>query len=228
MFCEVHIPDHSPDHRGFSYFVPDFLRSSVRLGCVVEVPLKDELVTAVVTALPVPEPERGEAKSVASVVLAEPVLSECQIAAAYELARRHFTHFHATVSFFLPNVVLRRHVKRGRGFPIPSSEGASVGRDRKNGVSTPTLLYDRTGLGAEGVFGAHVPAEPGTVLVFPSEAAAERFLEATAFPKESFLVFREGMPEARDFDFRMRVARRGADWTDSEKSASPNEIPFLI
>lgn len=145
MFCEVHVPDHSPDHRGFSYLVPDFLADSVRPGCVVEVPFKDELVPAVVTETNVPPPEKGEPKAVASAILSQPVLAPYQIRAAYALAERYCTHFHATVSFFLPNALLKRHLKKGTGYP--ADHGA-----RESDPREPSVLYDRLGLGAEGVF----------------------------------------------------------------------------
>ena len=116
MFVEVHIPDHSPDHRGFSYFAPEFLRSQIVRGCVVEVPFKDELVPAVVTLVGIPPSERGEIKAVAGILLNERVLSEYQIDAAYALAEKYFIFFHVAVSFFLPAAVLKRHLKTLKGY----------------------------------------------------------------------------------------------------------------
>jgi primosomal protein N' len=210
MFVEVHIPDHSPDHRGFSYFVPEFLRSQIVRGCVVEVPLKDELVPAVVTLLGVNAPERGEAKAVAGILLHERVLAEYQIDAAYALAEKYFVFFHAVVSFFLPPAVLRRHLKTLKGYSsLPLSEPTI-----KENPRTPTVVYDRNGLGPEGIFGTRFPLDPGTALILPSDAAVRRFLEKTDFSQDDFFVHRSDMPEAFDFKFRLAAALR--------------EKPFLV
>lgn len=130
---------------------------------------------------------------------------------------------------------------RPRGFSgdrgsVPESDGITKGqpedpahfRDAASVVSAseideaepatsptkPTLYYDREGLGAAKLFGTRYPAEPGTVLVLPSDAAVEAFVRETALDPESFLVHEDSLTEARDFRLRLSVAAR--------------ERPFLV
>jgi hypothetical protein len=167
---------------------------------------------------------------VASVLLEDAVLSECQIDAAYALAQKYFVFFHVAASFFLPAAVLRRHVKLERGYSvlpsdvpfsdppgIPSASGSEKRQSdsvREIPAVKPRLVYDRDGLGAERLFGTHFPATPGTAIILPSDAAVDRFLSKTSVAKDDFLVFRDAMPEAADFKFRL--------------AAASQEKPFLV
>lgn len=200
MFLEAVLPDHSLDSRGFTYFVPEHLRDSVRRGCVVEVPFGEELVSAVVTETDAPPPDRAEAKAVVSVLVPDSIVHPYQIEAAYALSKRYFVFLHTALSFFVPVPVLRRFVKAGKGYAI--NEGTS-----DFPASRPTLLYDREGRGAAKVFGSSgLPAEPGTVLILPSDAAVAAFLRDTEIPEDSFLVHLDSLTEAKDFRLRLAVA----------------------
>jgi primosomal protein N' len=177
MFLEAVVPDHSLDSKGFTYFVPDHLRGLVRRGCVVEVPFGDELVPAVVTESDAPPPDRTEAKSVVSILVADPVVHEYQIEAAYAISRRYFVFLHTALSFFLPTPVFRRFLKTGKGYctweggnsGVPSLAGPrtgsavanpgkqSAGRETEDKVNSPEA-------GREGplgdVCGSRTPSRP--------------------------------------------------------------------
>ncbi len=202
MFLEAVLQDHSLDSKGFTYFVPEHLRSDVCRGCVVEVPFGESLDFAVVTEIDSPPPERGEAKSIVSVAVAGPVLHSYQIEAAYDLCRRYFVFFHTAVSFFLPTPVFRRFIKRGKGYDVVE-EGKSDFLS-----SRPVVFYDRDGIGAAKIFGKTIPAEPGTALILPSDAAVEAFLKSTALNPDDFLVHSDSLAEAADFRLRLSVAVR--------------------
>lgn len=122
MFLEAVVADHSLDSKGFTYFVPEHLRGLVRRGCVVEVPFGDELVPAVVTESDAPPPDRTEAKSVVSILVADPVVHPYQIEAAYAIAKRYFIFLHTALSFFLPTPVFRRFLKTGKGYAELNSD----------------------------------------------------------------------------------------------------------
>lgn len=208
MFLEAVVPDHSLDLSGFTYYVPEHLRDTVRRGCVVEVPFGGALEAAVVTAVGTLPSERAEAKSVASVAVASPVVHPYQIDVATAIARRYFVAFHTALSLFLPTPVLRRFLKTGTGYPEPPDAPLSGPGLR------PTLAYDRDAKGIGRLFGSAVPAEPGTVLILPSDAAVARFLRETALPAGDFLVHSDFLTEAKDF--RLRI------------SAASRERPFLV
>lgn len=144
MFLEAVVSDHSLDSKGFTYFVPEHLRASVRRGCVVEVPFGEELVPAVVTEIDAPPPDRAEAKAVAGILVREPVVHAYQIDAAYALSKRYFVFLHTALSFFISTPVLRRFVKTGSGYPEPPEREAFV--PPETGARKPTLIYDREGV----------------------------------------------------------------------------------
>ncbi len=132
MFLEAVVADHSLDSKGFTYFVPEHLRGLVCRGCVVEVPFGDELVPAVVTESDAPPPDRTEAKSVVSILVADPIVHPYQIEAAYAVAKRYFIFLHTALSFFLPTPVFRRFLKTGKGYSELDSDFrpmASAGRE---------------------------------------------------------------------------------------------------
>lgn len=132
MFLEAVVADHSLDSKGFTYFVPEHLRGLVRRGCVVEVPFGDELVPAVVTECDAPPPDRGDAKAIVGILVAEPVVHPYQIDAANALAKRYFIYLHTALSFFLPTPVFRRFLKTGKGYAGADSDfrpKTSAGRE---------------------------------------------------------------------------------------------------
>lgn len=221
MFLEAVVADHSLDSKGFTYFVPESLRESVFRGCVVEVPFGESLEPAVVTEIDAPPPERAEAKSIVSVVIPEPVVAPYQIGAAYDLCEKYFISFHTALSFFLPTPVFRRFLKTGKGYGLAEGRdsddpvrGPAEGGTSESLPSRPVLFYDRDGIGAAKIFGNAIPAEPGTVLILPSDSAVDAFLRETALPADSFLVHADSLTEAKDFRLRLSVAAR--------------ERPFLV
>lgn len=146
MFLEAVVADHSLDSKGFTYFVPEHLRGLVRRGCVVEVPFGDELVPAVVTECDAPPPDRGDAKAIVGILVAEPVAHPYQIDAANALAKRYFIYLHTALSFFLPTPVFRRFLKIGKGYAEPNSDvSSSAGPRVERIVGTAATL---TQLGA--------------------------------------------------------------------------------
>lgn len=221
MFLEAVVADHSLDSKGFTYFVPESLRESVFRGCVVEVPFGESLEPAVVTEIDAPPPERAEAKSIVSVIVSEPVVAPYQIGAAYDLCEKYFISFHTALSFFLPTPVFRRFLKTGKGYGLAEGRdsddpvrGPAEGGTSESLPSRPVLFYDRDGIGAAKIFGNAIPAEPGTVLILPSDSAVDAFLRETALPADSFLVHADSLTEAKDFRLRLSVAAR--------------ERPFLV
>lgn len=103
---------------------------------------------------------------------------------------------------------------------LPGSATADPVREPAKGgtsellPSRPVLFYDRDGIGAAKIFGNAIPAEPGTVLILPSDSAVDAFLRETALPADSFLVHADSLTEAKDFRLRLSVAAR--------------ERPFLV
>lgn len=107
MFIEVIPLDASIDSSGLTYFAPDRAQRDFGVGSIVEIPLRNALVFAVVARMDTEAPDTENIRSIASVICAMPILAPYEVETTLAIARRNFVHSHVALSLFLPHALLR-------------------------------------------------------------------------------------------------------------------------
>lgn len=107
--------DSSQDAQGYTYRVPVELVPELRLGQLVNIPLRDAEVQGFVAHLADVEVENGapELKAVISIAEPEPIFHPGQIRAMLHYAEKHAIHIHKVVSLFFPAPIRNRIAKYG-------------------------------------------------------------------------------------------------------------------
>jgi primosomal protein N' len=101
MIIEVLPLDWSLEDRGFHYSVPESLRSKIKRGVIVEIPLRKDVVPGIVIGFDNPEVSAFEIRPIESLVSSAPILAPYQIDLILFLASRYYIPAHQVLHLFL-------------------------------------------------------------------------------------------------------------------------------
>lgn len=116
MYCIVSPFSKTFDDIWLTYFVPEFLRSDLKVWQIVEIPLKNSVEDAIVLSILNQNEvniERSKIKSIINIKFLEPLLKDYQIELAKYLAEFYFAHIHDGVNLFLPKTI-RTKIKNNK------------------------------------------------------------------------------------------------------------------
>ncbi|HRI35696.1 MAG TPA: hypothetical protein PK765_01100 [bacterium] len=169
MFAEV-IPLHSSaSDRGFTYRVPENLRSRVRTGSLVSVPWRDRHDEGIVSVCQNTIPDDGgllEIREISELLNETPVLSAAEIDTAHAISARRYIPIHRSIGLFLPSPIIARARKTGWDLPEP--------RSRQPSDIVGQLSFCRDSNAFERTIAAAIA--PSTMLLFPDDQSLRYWL----------------------------------------------------
>jgi primosomal protein N' len=206
--------DASQDSQGYTYLVPEHLASEIRIGQLVQVPLREHEVQGIVAGLSrIPgDADVSELKEVDAILQAMPLFQPEQVATMLRYAEKHAIHIHKVVALFLPAPIRNRILKYGLepvGMVLPESEPSESPlpeprspqdseRDTDavpNGRTNPPELCFF--LDSERLVEAarKLLETPGVAIIVPSDIFTQKILAGFAGKPESVGIFDSGMTE---------------------------------
>ena len=105
MHIEVIPIGHMVGQGGLDYFVPATMADAARVGSIVEIPLRDAVVSGIVGRVGI-VPATEDVRSIVGVSCPTPVLDAGTMAAIYAVAHRSYIHVHRVLGLFLPMPVI--------------------------------------------------------------------------------------------------------------------------
>ena len=104
---------HSLSTKPIGYLALENQEKNMRVGSMVEVPLKNGQEYAIVAGTDEKYDENINYKSIHRIISAHPVLAPYQVAVIGEIAKKYMIPIHRVLGFFLPKNILNRLEKKG-------------------------------------------------------------------------------------------------------------------
>lgn len=116
MYCIVSPFLKTFDDVWLTYFVPDFLRSDIKIGQIIDIPIKTSIENAIVLDIIKEEDitiNKDKIKSIVDIVIKEPLLQNYHIKLIQHIAKDYFSSIHNSVNLFLPKNI-REKIKKNK------------------------------------------------------------------------------------------------------------------
>ncbi len=107
MLAEIIPLDISIDNEWFTYSIPDEILPYLKIGSLVEIPLKYRSSYGIVAKLDVENVRNFEIRDILNITCSTPLLSPYQIATIYDLSSKYFINIHKVLSLFLPKFIVK-------------------------------------------------------------------------------------------------------------------------
>lgn len=199
--------DASQDAQGYTYSVPENLVADVRVGQLVQIPLREHTVFGIIAHLhEIPQDTvTDELKEVERIVEPVPLLQPEQLRTMLHYAEKHAIHIHKVAALFLPAPIRNRIVKYGLE-PAELTDTQSV----PLGYPTPELVFFPN---SEQVLqeAGQLLRQPGVAIITPSDIFTQKVLGYIDGTRESVGVFDAGMTETARAKFWIDTLRNKYD-----------------
>ena len=196
MYIEVIPLDASIDAAGLTYFVSDELRLDFSVGSLVEIPLRNSLVPAIVARLDTEVSESMEhIRSIVSIICGAPLLAAYELETTLFLAARYFVHAHKVLSLFLSRSLLKYLEKKS----FIQLTKAPVERKSPESPQIPRFIHCTEHMDIQEVIHTYIQKSDTLAIVFPDDFSLDGYLSRFAEDSDTMLVIRDGITDTQKY-----------------------------
>ncbi|MDD3120393.1 MAG: hypothetical protein PHF46_03235 [Candidatus Gracilibacteria bacterium] len=194
MLAEIIPLDISIDNEGFIYSIPDEILPYLKIGSLVEIPLKYKSSYGIVAKLNVENVRNFEIRDILNVTCSTSLLSDYQIETIYSLSSKYFINIHKVLSLFLPKFVIK-NLERKSFLDITEEKekiifkpNLKIDLDLKL-QKRNTLVFNQTGLNNLDIIAKICTILEDGIFIFQDNFVIEDFLlKYPSFKKNSIIL----------------------------------------